>query len=58
VKVETHPTSTIASGDESTMNVPGSQIKKKVAHDLKKLLRIYRLSVMMWACTRISVRWR
>jgi hypothetical protein len=43
------------------MNVPGSQIKKNVEKrrlQPQKLLRIYRLSVMMWACTRILVRWR
>jgi hypothetical protein len=38
-KLETHPTNTIASNDESAMNFPGSQNKKNVekfAYDLKK----------------------
>jgi hypothetical protein len=49
-KLETHPTNTIASNDESAMNFPGSQTKKNVEKRRlrpQKVLRIYRLSAKM-----------
>jgi hypothetical protein len=52
---------TLASADESAMNFLDSQHKKNVGKRRlrpQKLLRIYRLSVKMGACTRILVRWR
>jgi hypothetical protein len=36
--LETHPTDTIASNDESAMNFPGSQIKKNVERDAYELI--------------------
>jgi hypothetical protein len=51
------PTNTLVSNDESAMNFLGSQNKKNVGKRRLRpqvLLRIYRLSVKMWAYTRIS----